>query len=175
MHPGLPQGRRPRRSHSTLQAHRGDARSQGAPAPARCTVSAPTGYTQYHPRWYRARVRTLWWLRRRSYTVFILRELSSVFVAWFVVFLLLLILAVAQGNEEYQRFLRWAANPWVIAVNVVALVFVLLHAVTWFNLAPKAMVVRLRGRRVPSAWIAGSNYLAWAAMSALVAWLVLGR
>ena len=138
-------------------------------------MNTPTGYTEYHPRWYRTRVATLWWLRRRSYLLFILRELSSVFVAWFVVFLLLLIHAVGRGDEKYQRFLHWAADPWVIAVNVVALVFVLLHAVTWFNLAPKAMVVRLRGKRVPSAWITGSNYLAWAAVSALVAWLVLGR
>lgn len=137
-------------------------------------MNTPTGYTEYHPRWYRTRPGTMWWLRRRSYLVFILRELSSVFVAWFVAFLLLLIHAVGQGNDEYQRFLHWAANPWVIAVNVVALVFVMLHAVTWFNLAPKATVVRLRGKRVPSAWIAGFNYLAWAAVSALVAWLVLG-
>jgi fumarate reductase subunit C len=91
-----------------------------------------------------------------------------------VVFLLLLIHAVGEGNDEYQRFLHWAANPWVVLVNVVALIFVVFHAITWFNLAPKAMVVRLRGKRVPSAWIAGSNYLAWAAVSALVAWLVLG-
>jgi fumarate reductase subunit C len=137
-------------------------------------VSTPTGYTEYHPRWYRTRLGTLWWLRRRSYLLFILRELSSVFVAWYVVFLLLLIHSVGQGNDEYQRFLRWAANPLVVGVNVVALIFVTYHAITWFNLAPKAIVVRLRGKRVPSAWIAGSNYLAWAAVSALVAWLVLG-
>jgi fumarate reductase subunit C len=137
-------------------------------------VSAPPTYTEYHPRWYRTRVGTLWWLRRRSYLLFILRELSSIFVAWFVVFLLLLVHAVGRGNSEYQRFLHWASNPWVLLVNVVALAFVALHAVTWFDLTPKAMVVRLRGKRVPSAWIAGSNYLAWAAVSALVTWLVLG-
>jgi fumarate reductase subunit C len=137
-------------------------------------VSAPPTYTEYHPRWYRTQVGTLWWLRRRSYLLFILRELSSIFVAWFVVFLLLLVHAVGRGNSEYQRFLHWASNPWVLLVNVVALAFVALHAVTWFDLTPKAMVVRLRGKRVPSAWIAGSNYLAWAAVSALVTWLVLG-
>lgn len=137
-------------------------------------MSAPPAYTQYHPRWYRTPVRTLWWLRRRSYLLFILRELSSVFVAWFVVFLLLLVHAVSRGNNEYQRFLHWASNPWVLLVNVVALAFVALHAVTWFDLTPKAIVVRLRGKRVPSAWIAGSSYLAWAAVSALVTWLVLG-
>ena len=52
------------------------------------------------PRWgrstaqgrpYRPRVSRFWWLRRRSYLLFVLRELSSVFVAWFVVYLLLLV------------------------------------------------------------------------------------
>ncbi len=137
-------------------------------------MSTPTGYTEYHPRWHRTRLGTLWWLRRRSYLVFILRELSSVFVAWYVVYLLMLIHAVGQGNEEYQRFLHRAANPWIVLVNVVALIFVMFHAITWFNLAPKAMVVRLRGKRVPPAWIAATNYLAWTVVSAFVAWRVLG-
>ncbi len=50
-----------------------------------CQVSSrepdgAAGYTPFHPRWYRARVSTYWWLKRRSYFVFILRELSSLFV-----------------------------------------------------------------------------------------------
>ena len=52
----------------------------------------------------------LWWLRRRSYVFFVLRELSSIFVAWSVVFLLLLIRALAQGDAAYATFLDWAAH-----------------------------------------------------------------
>jgi fumarate reductase subunit C len=58
-------------------------------------------------------------------------------------------------------------------LNVVTLAFVLYHAVTWFQLTPKAMVVRLRGRRVPGAAIAASAYAGWVVVSGLVAWLVL--
>jgi fumarate reductase subunit C len=136
-------------------------------------VSASRIYTEFHPRWYRKPIGTLWWLRRRSYLVFVLRELSCVFVAWFVLFLLLLVHAVGAGSHDYHRFLNWAANPLVIAVNIVAFLFVMLHAVTWFNLAPKAIVVRARGRRVPSSLVAAANYLAWVVVSAAVAWLVL--
>src|SRR5262245_33285319 len=99
-------------------------------------------YTEYHPRWYRPRMSTYWWLEKRAYFLFILRELTSVFVAWFIVFLLLLVAAVSEGEGSYRRFLTWAAHPAVIALNVVSLVFVILHAVTWFNLAPQAMAVR---------------------------------
>ena len=106
-------------------------------------------YTEYHPRWLRPRVSTYWWLQRRAYLKFILRELSSVFVAWFVVFLLLLVRAVSQGAPAYEQFLQWAAHPLVLVLNVVSLLFVVFHAVTWFNLAPQAMVVHVGGKRVP--------------------------
>lgn len=132
-----------------------------------------TGYTEYHPRWYRRRMPVFWWLRRRSYLAFVIRELSSVFVAWFVAFLLLLVKAVGDGAAAYQRFLDCAANPFVIAVNVIALIFVVFHAVTWFNLAPQAMVVRMRGRRVPPSMVAGGNYALWVVVSAVVIWIIL--
>ncbi|MFF5206170.1 hypothetical protein [Streptosporangium sp. NPDC000396] len=138
-------------------------------------MSEKTEYAQLHPRRYRPRVPIFWWLRRRSYLLFALRELSCVFVAWFVVFLLVLVNAVARGPEEYRRFLDWSAAPGPLLLNVVALCFVLLHAVTWlFTLSPHAMVVRLRGRRLPPVAIGVGNLVAWALASALVAFLVLG-
>ena len=78
-----------------------------------------------------------------------LREISAVFVAWAVVLVLLLVRAVAQGEAEYRGFLDWAGTPWVVVLDVVTLAFLVLHAVTWFNLTPAAMVVRVGGRRLP--------------------------
>lgn len=137
-------------------------------------LPAPPAYHEHHPRWLRPRMSTYWWLQRWPYVVFILREISSVFVAWFVLYLLLLIRAVARGEVAYQGFLDWSARPDVLLLNVVAAIFIVFHAITWLNLAPKAMVVQLRGRRVPPSVIAGSNYAALLAASALVAWLLLG-
>ena len=131
-------------------------------------------YTEFHPRWHRPRMPVFWWVRRRSYLIFVLRELSSVFVAWSVVFVLLLIHAVGQGGKQYQQFLDRSGEPWMLALNVIALAFLVFHALTWFNLAPHAMVVRLRGKRVPRTWIAGAHYAGWALLSALAAWLILG-
>ncbi|MER6997931.1 hypothetical protein [Streptomyces sp. NPDC000410] len=122
---------------------------------------------------YRRPVPVFWWLRRRAYFVFVLRELSSVFVAWFVVFLLLMAGAVAEGGGAYERFLDWSGQWWAVLVNTVALLFVLLHTVTWFGLAPRAMVVRLRGRRVRPGSILALHYVLWALLSAATAWLIL--
>ncbi|MFC9766131.1 fumarate reductase subunit C [Rhodococcus jostii] len=134
--------------------------------------TAPAGTTST-ARPYRQPMSRLWWLRRRSYFLFMMRELSSLFVAWFVVFLLMLVDAVSSGPIAYQEFLDWSARPWVIALDIIASAFVLLHAVTWFNLAPKAMVVRLRGRPVPPRAVLAAHYVLWAACSAVVAWVIL--
>jgi fumarate reductase subunit C len=130
-------------------------------------------YTDYHPRWYRPRVSTYWWLWRRAYLKFILRELSSIFVVYFVVLILLLLRALSHGPEAYAAFQEWLKTPRLIALNGVSLLFVLFHTITWFNLAPRAMVMRVRGKRVPDLLIAGANYGVWLVVSVAVAWLML--
>lgn len=126
-------------------------------------------------RYYRRRMPLLWWARRRSYAFFMLREVTSLFVALFVVELLLLVRAVARGAAAYEGFLDAMARPAVIALNLVALAFVLLHAVTFANLTPRAMIVRVRGRRVPSRAVLASVYLGWLVVSAFLTWLVVAR
>jgi fumarate reductase subunit C len=123
-------------------------------------------------RLYHRPVSTWWWTRKRSYFVFVMRELSSIFVAWFVVYLVLFIYAVGRGQAAYQSFLDRASSPLVTVLNVVALVFVLLHTVTWFNLTPQAMAVRVGGRRVPAWQIVAGQYAGLAVVSGFVFWLV---
>ena len=115
---------------------------------------------------------TWWWLRKRTYFVFVMRELSSIFIAWFVLYLLLFVRAVGRGGAAYDDFLDSASSPWLVTVNVVAFVFVLLHTATWFLLTPQAMVVAVRGHRVPAAAIIGAQYVGLAVVSAFVFWLV---
>jgi fumarate reductase subunit C len=123
-------------------------------------------------RLYRPRVSTWWWTRKRTYFVFVMRELSSIFIAWFVVYLMLFVYAVGRGEAAYRSFLDWASSPWVTLLNVVALGFVLLHMVTWFNLTPQAMAVRVAGRRVPAWQIVVQQYVGLAVVSGFVFWLV---
>jgi fumarate reductase subunit C len=121
---------------------------------------------------YRQPVSRLWWMRRRSYLMFVLRELSSVAVAWFVVHFLLLVTAVHRGPAAYREFFDWSASPLILLVDLVALAFVVLHAVTWFNLAPKALVVRVQGQQVPPRMIAAGHFGAWFVVSAAVAYVL---
>jgi fumarate reductase subunit C len=153
-------------------------------------MSAPTTYRQP--------VSRLWWMKKRSYFMFVLRELSSVFVAWFAVFLMIMVFAIGRGDASYQNFMSWAASPVVVVINILALAFAILHTVTWFALTPHAMVVRFGGRqvpamkevrvagryvpaatvvrvggRVPAGLVVASQWAGLVVVSAFVAWLVL--
>jgi len=134
-------------------------------------AESPT-YT-YHPRWLRRRVSTYWWLEKRSYFAFVLREGSCLFVAWFVFYLLLLVRRVLQGDAAYQDFLAWSARPWILLLNIVSLLFLLLHAITFFDAAPRALVVHVGSKRVPERLIGLSHYAAWFVASVVIFWLVL--
>ena len=130
-------------------------------------------YAPYHPRWLRRPISTYWWLEKWCYFRFILREISCMFVAWFVVYLLLAINAVGQGPESYARFMEWSATPRVLALNVVTFLFIVFHAVTFFEAAPQAMVVHVGRRRVPGFLVLAGHYAAWAGISVFIAWLLL--
>jgi fumarate reductase subunit C len=151
------------------------------------------------PATYRQPVSRLWWTKKWTYFLFMMREFTCVFVAWSVVFLTMFVYAVGRGEAPYRRFLDWASSPVVVVVNVVALAFLVLHTVTWFALTPQAMVVRgpggrqvvatrmvnVAGRivpaatvvrvggRVPAALVIASQYLGLAVVSAFIAWLVI--
>lgn len=121
---------------------------------------------------YRPPVPVLWWTRKLSYFVFVMRELSSLFIAWLVLYLLLFVRAVSRGEEAYADFLDWATSPWLVVLNVVAFAFLVLHTITWFSLTPQAMVLDVGGRRVPPAAIIGAQYVGLGIVSAFVYWLV---
>ena len=129
-------------------------------------------YTEFHPRWYRPNVSVYWWMGQRQYLKFILRELSSVFVAIFVVETLFMLSALKSGPQAYADFQNTMASSLMIALNVICFLFVLFHTITWFNLAPSAMPVRLGGKRVSAFLVAAPSYVAWIVISAGVYWLV---
>jgi fumarate reductase subunit C len=135
-------------------------------------TTAPA-YTLNHPRWYRKRVSTYWWLQRWEYLRFVLRELSSVFVAYFVLLTLFQIYLLSHGPQAYAKFQGLLKNPLMIAVNAVSFFFVVFHAVSWFNLSARAMAVRVGGKRIPGVLISGSSIVAWLVFSAVVAWFLL--
>lgn len=130
-------------------------------------------YKKYRPKVYNKRIPIFWWVHKWPHTRFILRELTSVFVAFYAIVLLLHVRSLAAGPEAYVDFMAWLQTPFALALHTVALAMALYHSVTWFSLAPKAMVLRIGRRRIPGWAIAGANFAAWGVFSAVLAWIIL--
>ena len=114
-----------------------------------------------------------WWLKRQPYFLFMIRELTSVFVAGYCIFLLLTISRLGEGPEAYATTVHLIKSPLSIALHALALPFVLYHTITWFNLTPKILVLRIGEKRVPPPIIAGTFYAGWIVVSIAVGWIVL--
>ena len=95
-------------------------------------------------------------------------------MGYFAVILLFQLRALKRGPEAYADFLGLMKSPLFGVLNGIAFLFVLYHTITWFHLTPKALVVRLGGKRVPDSLILAMNYLAWIALSAAVVWIMRG-
>lgn len=130
-------------------------------------------YTKYHPRWHRTRMPIFWWVHKWVHLRFILRELTSLSVAFYALVLLFHIQALTRGAPAYADFLTWLKTPLSLGLHAIAFLFVLFHSITWFNLAAKALVLRIGKKRLSGTVIISLNYIAWGILSAAVAWMVL--
>ena len=109
----------------------------------------------------------IWWLKKKTYFLFMVRELSCVFVGGYALFLLV----VATRLDDPQAFAALLNSPLLIALQIIALPMILYHTVTWLNLTPKVMVVWRGEERVSPILIAGANYVAWFIVSIVILWI----
>ncbi len=122
---------------------------------------------------YRRAMPWTWWLRNRAYFLFMMRELTSVPIAVYLILLLLMVRKLAAGREAYESYVQFLATPGMVAFHLLALAAALFHAVTWIHITPKVLVVRMGENRVPPALVAGVNYAAWIVASIVIAWIVM--
>ncbi|HIO72439.1 MAG TPA: fumarate reductase subunit C, partial [Flavobacteriales bacterium] len=110
----------------------------------------------------------------KPYILFMIRELTSVFVAGYCIFLLVLVCKLTQGAEAYDNLMAVLKSPSSVALHLITLTFVLYHTITWFNLTPKILVLYRGEERIPEGLVAGVFYAGWVVVSIIVVWLVLG-
>lgn len=103
-----------------------------------------------------------------------IRELTSIFVAGYCIFLLVLVYKLTQGANAYSSLMAALKSPGSVTLHLISLAFVLYHTITWFNLTPKILVLYRGEERIPQGLIAGTFYAGWVVVSVIVAWLVLG-
>jgi fumarate reductase subunit C len=117
---------------------------------------------------YKRHMNIFWWTNRWIHFKFIARELTSLCVAIYSLLLLIFVGSVLNSPESLGAFVSTMQSPLFLILHVLLLGGLLFHSVTWFNLAPKAMVIKIGGRSIPGIVIALMNYFGWVVISAVL-------
>ena len=118
--------------------------------------------------------RKAWFLERPAYVRFMIRELTSFFVAGYLVLLLLTLAKLGGGEAALADWLAAVSGPGWMVVHVIALIAAVWHSVTWFGAVPQAMPIYLGEDRVPAPIAAVlMGYGPWLTVTAVIVWWIL--
>ena len=98
---------------------------------------------------YRRKLGPGWWLSSGHFTQYMIREWTSFFVAVFSLTYIYELSLFASGAKDTALALM--RNPGVIAFNILALLFTLYHAFTWFYIIGKVQPVKI-GKTTSKPW-----------------------
>jgi fumarate reductase subunit C len=114
-----------------------------------------------------------WWLQRTSYTLVIIRDFTSLFIAGYCIFLLVLMYRAAGSAESFRTFYESLASPLSFVLHLIVLPFAVYNSITFCHLAPRAMPVFRGEERVPDAVIVGAQYAIWILLSLILFFIAL--
>lgn len=121
----------------------------------------------------RKRLTPGWWTANRHYTIYMIREWTSLFIALYSLLFIYGLSLWANGTK--LDFLNFLKNPAVIGFSLVTLVFTMIHAVTWFYLLGAVAPVKI-GRSHTKPWQALIlNLVLLVIISYVVVWLLVLR
>jgi fumarate reductase subunit C len=109
-----------------------------------------------------------WWLKKRGYFLYMVRELTALPIAvWWLLFLVELT-RLRDGAAGYRPL-----EGWFVAVSVVCLAAALWHTYTFLTLAGLIMRIPLGDRNVAPRTIVGAAFSAFVVLTAVVAGLII--
>jgi succinate dehydrogenase subunit C len=117
---------------------------------------------------YHRKMSATWWLTNRSYFLFMLRELSSVFIAVFLVVYLCQIYQLSKGPDAYVAFTQKLSSPGWLLFHLVALLFALYHSFTWFQSSAVVLPLRIGERLISRPIVTTLHVGAWVMVSLIV-------
>ncbi len=109
-----------------------------------------------------------WWLGASRYRRYMLRELTSLLIGAYAFTLIIGLWRISQGADAFNAWLAALQSPLGLFFSAVTFIAALYHSITWFNVTPKAMSIRIGVNKVPDKMIIGAHYAAWFLISLLL-------
>lgn len=105
-------------------------------------------------RTFRRPLGNTWWLSRRSYFLYMVREATVIFMVAWLIWFLFQVASLKAGSYEAPTIDDYA----FIAFSVVCLFFALWHAITFLNLSGLILRVPIGDRYLPAVAIKGAAF-----------------
>ena len=119
----------------------------------------------------RPTTRFSWWYRKSTYLSYMMREVSSLFIGAFSLAMVWGLYRFSQGEEAYTLWINELWNNYLL-FSVLMFIFAVYHSFTWFLVTPKAMPLKIAGKRIHGSIIIAAHLILWIFCSIIVWWLV---
>ena len=97
---------------------------------------------------YLAPITRSWWRQLAFYRWYMLREGTAIPALWFSLELIFGLYALKEGPEAWAHFVAFLRYPATLLLNLATLAAALWHSKTWFELAPKATILIVKGEKL---------------------------
>ncbi len=111
-----------------------------------------------------------WYMEKPFYKRYMLRELTCVPIALYVLNLMAGVVALAGSLFQWQAWVQMQKTPLMLVLVLFCLLGALFHTATWFETTPKVMKVQQGEHFLPEKYILGAH---WAAFTVLAVVLLI--
>ncbi len=102
-----------------------------------------------------------WWKRDPFFMRYMARELTAFAVAAYAIVLAVGVVRLTEGEAAWNGWLAALRSPGSIALHVVLLISMVIHAKSWFEIMPKTMpMIFIGGKRLEAATITRVGWIA---------------
>ena len=133
-------------------------------------MKGPDQATRTAPHTYRWTMPSNWWVRKRHYFLYVVREFTALPMALWLLWLLFDIKSAGAGASNFQP----PRAPAFVAFSVVCLAFAMYHSYTFLKLAGVIIHLRVLDKTVPPRLIVLTMFGAWALASIVIGAVLIG-
>ena len=112
--------------------------------------------------------KTSWFMTHSRYKHYMLHEISSLFVALYLVVIIIGLFRLSEGEAAWNGWLEGVASPLGIIFRLVVFAFSLIHTTAWFKAVPQALRIQRGESIVPGKLIVSAHYGVLAVVSLFV-------